>query len=70
MNILIFNNCKIPVYAYGGTERVIWDLGRGLTEAGHRVSFLVKKARIVILHQYISMTRKSQLRCKSPMAPT
>ena len=43
MNILIFNNCKIPVYAYGGTERVIWDLGRGLTEAGHRVSFLVKK---------------------------
>jgi glycosyltransferase involved in cell wall biosynthesis len=43
MNILIANDCKIPVYAYGGTERVIWDLGKKLTEIGHNVSFLVSK---------------------------
>lgn len=43
MKILIANNCKIPVYKYGGTERVIWDLGRHLTELGHSVTFLVAK---------------------------
>lgn len=43
MHILIANNCKIPVFAYGGTERVIWDLGKRLTELGHIVSFLVQK---------------------------
>ncbi len=42
MHVLIVNNCRIPVYTYGGTERVIWDLGRRLTEIGHQVSFLVK----------------------------
>lgn len=31
----------IPVYAYGGTERVIWDLARSLVELGHSVTFLV-----------------------------
>lgn len=43
MKILIANNCKIPVFKYGGTERVIWDLGRHLTELGHSVAFLVAK---------------------------
>jgi len=41
MNIVIVNLSPIPVYAYGGTERVIWDLGRALVESGHSVSFLV-----------------------------
>ena len=41
MHIVIVHLSPIPVYAYGGTERVIWDLGRVLVEAGHRVTFLV-----------------------------
>jgi glycosyltransferase involved in cell wall biosynthesis len=41
MHILIVNHSPIPVFAYGGTERVIWDLGRALVQAGHRVSYLV-----------------------------
>ncbi|MFZ1529862.1 MAG: glycosyltransferase [Ferruginibacter sp.] len=41
MNILIVNNGKIPVQFYGGTERVIWYLGRELVDMGHKVSFLV-----------------------------
>lgn len=41
MHILIVNRSPIPVFAYGGTERVIWDLGRALIRAGHRVSYLV-----------------------------
>ncbi|MCC6752707.1 MAG: glycosyltransferase [Saprospiraceae bacterium] len=42
MDILIVNNAKIPVQLYGGTERVIWDLGKELSGLGHRVSFLVQ----------------------------
>ena len=41
MHILLVNNSVIPVYAYGGTERVIWDLGKSLVALGHRVSYLV-----------------------------
>lgn len=28
MHVLLVNNSPIPVYGYGGTERVIWDLGK------------------------------------------
>ena len=41
MHVLLINNSSIPVYAYGGTERVIWDLGAELVRRGHRVSYLV-----------------------------
>lgn len=43
MRILIVNNGIIPVTSYGGTERVIWGLGKELTKSGHAVTFLVKK---------------------------
>ncbi|MEO5911896.1 MAG: glycosyltransferase [Pelobium sp.] len=42
MHILIHNNSLIPALKYGGTERVIWDLGRTLTKKGHKVTFLMK----------------------------
>ena len=41
MHILLINNSPIPVFGYGGTERVIWDLGKTLVQLGHRVSYLV-----------------------------
>ena len=41
MNILLVHNAPIPVYKYGGTERVIWDLGSALLKQGHRVTYLV-----------------------------
>jgi glycosyltransferase involved in cell wall biosynthesis len=41
LHILIVHSAPIPVYAYGGTERVIWDLGKSLVSLGHRVSYLV-----------------------------
>lgn len=41
MHILFVNQAPIPVFAYGGTERVIWDLGKSLVKLGHRVSYLV-----------------------------
>jgi glycosyltransferase involved in cell wall biosynthesis len=41
MHVLLVNQAPIPAFAYGGTERVIWDLGRALTELGHQVTYLV-----------------------------
>jgi glycosyltransferase involved in cell wall biosynthesis len=41
MNILIVNDSKIPVTKYGGTERVVWCLGKELVKMGHTVFFLV-----------------------------
>lgn len=41
MHILIVNNTSIPVKQYGGTERVIWWLGKELVKRGHEVSYLV-----------------------------
>lgn len=43
MKILIVNNGLIPVTLYGGTERVIWYLGKELVKLGHQVSYLVQK---------------------------
>lgn len=43
MRILIVNNCIIPVHQYGGTERVIWGLGKELTQLGHKVTYLVNQ---------------------------
>ncbi|NEM96916.1 glycosyltransferase family 4 protein [Pontibacter burrus] len=42
MHILIVNSGQLPVTTYGGTERVIWYLGKELVRMGHKVTFLVK----------------------------
>jgi glycosyltransferase involved in cell wall biosynthesis len=41
MNILFVNDTKLPATTYGGTERVIWWLGRELVRQGHTVTYLV-----------------------------
>ena len=43
MHVLIVNNSVIPALKYGGTERVIWWLGKMLVKMGHKVSYLVAK---------------------------
>lgn len=40
MNVLIVIRSKIPVFSYGGTQRVMWSLGKELALMGHKVSFL------------------------------
>ncbi|MGN8072185.1 glycosyltransferase [Mucilaginibacter sp. 22184] len=41
MKILIVNNTVIPAAKYGGTERMIWWLGKELNRLGHEVTYLV-----------------------------
>ena len=43
MRILIVHTETIPVKLYGGTERVVWSLGKELTKLGHELTFLAKK---------------------------
>ena len=43
MNICIALDKHIPAFLYGGTERVVVWLGRGLQEMGHTVSYLARK---------------------------
>jgi len=40
MNILLAINQNIPVYKYGGSERIVWWLGKHLHRMGHQVTFL------------------------------
>lgn len=42
MNILIAIDAKLPVVAYGGSERVVYYLGHELSKTGHNVYFLCK----------------------------
>ena len=39
MNIVLYCPARLPVREYGGTERVVVWLARGLAERGHRVRF-------------------------------
>ncbi|MDR0792216.1 MAG: hypothetical protein LBE82_02825 [Chitinophagaceae bacterium] len=43
MKILIVTDTKIPALKYGGTERVIWSLGKALHLMGHDIHYLVAK---------------------------
>lgn len=38
---IVDRGASIPVTQYGGTERVIWGLGKELSNLGHEVTFLV-----------------------------
>lgn len=47
MNICIIDRgMRIPAITYGGTERVIWGLGKELSEMGHNVTFIVPEGSV------------------------
>ena len=67
MHILIVSNSKIPVFTYGGTERVIWDLGYALTQIGHKVTFLVAPGSKCDFAKIISLDKTTDLRNQIPL---
>lgn len=46
MNILIVIDSVIPAQLYGGTERVMWYLGKELSKMGHCVHFLAAEGSV------------------------
>ncbi|MDR2425146.1 MAG: glycosyltransferase [Prevotellaceae bacterium] len=43
MHILIVHNGVFPALRYGGTERVLWYLGKELNKTGHKVTLLARR---------------------------
>lgn len=66
MHIVIVNLAPIPVYAYGGTERVIWDLAKSLVECGHRVTFLVPQGSSCNFAQVLELRADQTLASQIP----
>ncbi|MEY4652610.1 MAG: hypothetical protein RI884_1191 [Pseudomonadota bacterium] len=66
MHVLIASRTLIPVVTYGGTERVIWDLGRALSESGHKVTYLVAEGSQCDFANVLHMREDVDLRTQIP----
>ena len=53
--LLVHQGLSVPVHSYGGTERVIWDLAKGLVALGHEVTFLVPEGSVCDFAQVIGI---------------
>lgn len=61
MNILIVLPSVIPAPKYGGTERVVWYLGKELIELGHKVTFLVNEGSYCDFGQVIYFDKNKSI---------
>jgi glycosyltransferase involved in cell wall biosynthesis len=56
MHVALYSNSRLPARGYGGTQRVVVWLARGLAELGHRVTLLapagsrIREADVIELH--------------------
>jgi len=46
MHICLVIDSKLPTHNYGGTERVVYWLGKALVEFGHQVTFLAQPSQV------------------------
>lgn len=62
MNIALFIDALLPARNYGGTERVVWSLGKGLKRLGHNVTLIAAKgsaadfARVIPIDPKVSVS--------------
>ncbi len=66
MHILLFNDTVIPALKYGGTERIMWWLGKELVKRGHKVSFLVKKGSYCDFAEVITFDPDKSIQSQIP----
>jgi glycosyltransferase involved in cell wall biosynthesis len=66
MRILLVSKTSVPVYAYGGTERVIWDLGYALSQLGHQVTYLVAAGSTCPFAKVLHINPSIDLRMQIP----
>ncbi len=66
MNVLIVNPSVIPALLYGGTERVIWYLGKELVKLGHNVTYLVNKGSYCDFASVITFDKTKSLASQIP----
>jgi glycosyltransferase involved in cell wall biosynthesis len=66
MRVLLVSNSFIPVFAYGGTERVIWDLGQALVDLGHEVTYLAAASSSCPFAKVLEINPAVDLRLQIP----
>jgi Glycosyl transferases group 1 len=66
MRILLIHSARIPVFAYGGTERMIWDLGYELVKLGHQVTYLVGEGSTCGFAKIVIMDKQRPLQDQIP----
>lgn len=66
MHVLIASSTTIPAITYGGTERVIWDLGHALVDKGHRVTYLVAAGSHCDFARVLHLDNRLDLRQQIP----
>lgn len=60
MNIVLYHNAIIPPLAYGGTERVIYWLAKGLVHLGHQVTLISREGSFIPGIHHIGLNPKNQ----------
>lgn len=61
MHIAVISHHRLPVQGYGGTERIVVALVRGLAELGHRVTLIAQRGTVLPEATVIAASR-AQLR--------
>lgn len=66
MNIVIVENAILPAIKYGGTQRVIWSLGKELHRMGHQVTFLAGKGSQCPFAKIVEIDPQKSIGCQIP----
>ena len=66
MNITIVLGDKIPSIKYGGTQRVMWYLGKELDKRGHKVTFIAGKGSYCPFAKVIELDPAGNLNAQIP----
>jgi len=67
MKICIVIDCLLPAYLYGGSERVVVWLARGLQELGHKVVFIAKKGSALDFAEVIELDKAKPIDLQVPL---
>lgn len=66
MNITIVLRDKIPSIKYGGTQRVMWYLGKELNKRGHKITFIAGKGSYCPFAKVIELDPTQDLNAQIP----
>ncbi|MDR3375404.1 MAG: glycosyltransferase [Ancalomicrobiaceae bacterium] len=66
MRICLIHTARLPVFAYGGTERVVWDLGTALHRLGHSVTLLAGEGTVSEFARVIEIDKQRPLKEQIP----
>lgn len=66
MKIALVVHSQLPVTLYGGTERVVWYLGKSLVKMGHEVIFLCKEGSYSNFAEVIPLDTRKKIHEQLP----